>query len=170
MSASPPARWPAQSAIAPIAGRATIVMLAHPHCPCTRASLAELAVLMNRIGDRANAHVLFVRPPHVGEDWEQTDLWRTAARIPGVTVRTDVDGAEAKRFAAATSGQTVVYDDDGRLVFEGGITGSRGHEGDNAGLLRIISLVNRGRADGDKSPVYGCPLGDRSAESEKAQL
>ena len=33
---------------------------------------------------------------------------------------------------AWTSGETMLYDASGRLVFAGGITGSRGHGGDNA--------------------------------------
>jgi hypothetical protein len=167
--AAPPTLWPVESAIPRTPGHATIVMLAHPHCPCTRASIAELAVLMNRVADGASAHVLFMRPAQSGEGWEKTDLWQAAARIPGVTVHGDLDGVEAKRFAASTSGQTVVYDQAGRLMFHGGITASRGHQGDNAGLDRIISLMKRGKAGGDVSPVYGCPLGDPGT-AEKAQL
>jgi len=165
----PPGSWPVESTIGPTPGRATIVMLAHPHCPCTRASIAELAVLMSRIADRASAHVLFMRPSQLGEGWEKSELWQAAARIPGVTVHSDVEGAEAKRFSASTSGQTIVYDEAGRLIFRGGITISRGHQGDNAGLQRIISLVTRDRADGHDSPVYGCPLGDPGG-AERMQL
>jgi hypothetical protein len=117
-------------------------------------------VLMSRIGDRADAHVLFLRAEGAGTDWEKTDLWRSAAAIPGVAVHSDVAGAEAARFQASTSGQTVVYDGDGRLLFRGGITGARGHEGDNAGLERIVSLVHSGKADRAESSVFGCPLRD----------
>jgi len=38
--------WPADSQIQPAPGRATLVMLVHPHCPCSRASVGELALLM----------------------------------------------------------------------------------------------------------------------------
>src|SRR5204863_7423488 len=41
-----PANWPASSQIKPTPGHATLVMFAHPHCPCTRASVGELALLM----------------------------------------------------------------------------------------------------------------------------
>jgi hypothetical protein len=163
LTATPPGVWPIESAIAQTPGRATVVMLAHPHCPCTRASIAELAVLMSRLGDRASAHVLFLLPDGAAADWEKTDLWRSAAAIPGVTVHSDVAGAEAKRFEASTSGQTVVYDGAGHLLFRGGITGARGHEGDNAGLERVVSLVTVGKADATDSSVFGCPLHDPSA-------
>ena len=42
--------------------------------------------------------------------------------------------ARRQRFGAETSGQTLLYDRDGRLLFSGGTTGSRGHDGDNAGF------------------------------------
>ena len=40
-----PVNWPADSQIALDANRFTLVMFAHPHCPCTRASLGELEQL-----------------------------------------------------------------------------------------------------------------------------
>lgn len=160
--ATPPSAWPAKSTILQTPGRATIVMMAHPRCPCTRASIAELGVLMTRVGDRARAHVLFLRPKGAVVDWEKTALWQSAAAIPGVTVHSDIAGVEATRFDASTSGQTVVYDSGGRLLFRGGITGARGHEGDNVGLERLVSLVRFGKADATKSSVFGCPLKDES--------
>jgi hypothetical protein len=160
LTATPPSSWPAESTIVRAPDRATVVMLAHPHCPCTRASMTELAVLMSRLRDRAVAHVLFLLPKGAATDWEKTELWRRAAAIPGVTVHSDVAGVEAARFHAATSGQTVVYDGAGQLLFRGGITGARGHEGDNAGVERIVSLVGSGTADRAESSVFGCPLQD----------
>ncbi|HVR19589.1 MAG TPA: hypothetical protein VMS65_07830, partial [Polyangiaceae bacterium] len=62
-AAQAPPSWPAQGVIARDTGRPTLVMLAHPRCPCTRASVAELSVLMTRAQGRVSAHVLFVEPP-----------------------------------------------------------------------------------------------------------
>jgi len=137
-------------------------MLAHPRCPCTRASIAELAVLMTRLGSEARAHVLFVRPRAVEAGWEKTSLWQSAAAIPGVTVHADPGGAEAALFRAATSGQVIVYDASGKLAFSGGITGARGHEGDNVGLLRALAELKGRRADQNESKVFGCALGSRA--------
>ncbi len=141
---TPPARWPANSAIPRTAGLASIVLVAHPHCPCTRASIEELARLMARLDGRATAAVVFVRPRGVPQDWEKTDLWRSAARIPGVTVVSDAAGREASGFGAQASGQTLLYSARGDLQFSGGITGSRGHAGDNLGQSSVISLVTTG--------------------------
>src|SRR5205823_6234038 len=84
----------------------------------------------------------FYRPQNAPSDWERTDLYRQAAAIPGVTICRDEEGAEARYFHAATSGQTLLYDEAGRLLFSGGITAARGHEGDNDGQQTLIALLN----------------------------
>jgi hypothetical protein len=156
--ADPPTRWPIQSSIHPPPGRATLVMLAHPHCPCTRASIHELAALMTRLPSELSATVLLVRPPGVEADWEMTDLFWSATAIPGVTVLVDTDGHEAGIFRAQTSGQTVVYDANGRLIFSGGITPSRGHEGDNVGRSAIVKAVTTPALRSFTNVVFGCSL------------
>jgi hypothetical protein len=113
---------------------------------------------------RLTAYVLFLKPAGFSEDWENTDLWRNAAGIPGVTAIVDDEGAEAKRFHAATSGQTFLFDANGQLLFSGGITGSRGHSGDNAGKIAIVSLVNSGASELTETSVFGCPLFDPDSE------
>ena len=163
-AAKPPKQWPADSKILPARDHATLVMLAHPHCPCTRATIGELASIMAHSQGRLTAYVLFLKPTGFSEEWEKSDLWQSAASIPGVTAVIDDEGAEANRFHAATSGQTVLYDAGGRLLFSGGITASRGHYGDNAGQSAIVSLVNSGAADLTETSVFGCPLFDPNSE------
>lgn len=158
LAATAPDEWPADSHIRRAANRATLIMLAHPHCPCTRASIAELSRLMAQAQGHVTAYVLFVKPAEVSEGWEQTDLLASAAAIPGVTVVRDDEGVEANRFHALTSGQTVLYDADGRLLFSGGITSARGHEGDNAGRTAIVSLLTTTEMAQKETPVFGCPL------------
>jgi len=156
--AAAPGLWPAASRIKPDADRATLVMLAHPHCPCTRASVGELARLMTQAQGRVTAYVLFVKPAGFSDGWVQSDLWASAAAIPGVTPVLDDGGAEAGLFSAETSGQTVLYDAAGNLLFRGGITSARGHAGDNAGRAAIVSLLTSDEAGGRDTPVFGCPL------------
>jgi hypothetical protein len=157
-NAAAPERWPAGSRLRRAGDRATLIMLAHPRCPCTRASIGELSRLMTQAKGRVTAFVLFVKPTDVADSWEQTDLLTSAAAIPGVTVMSDDAGVEAERFHAATSGQTVLYDAEGRLLFSGGITSARGHAGDNAGRTQIVSLVTAGDTGQKQTPVFGCPL------------
>ncbi len=70
----------------------------------------------------------------------------------------DVDGHEAQRFHAHTSGETLLYNASGKLLFQGGITGRRGHEGDNAGRAACLSLLTSERAPLSHAPVFGCAL------------
>jgi hypothetical protein len=157
---TPPETWPSATKIPRTPDLSSIVVVAHPHCPCTRATLEELARLMALLQNRATATVVFVRPPGFSEDWEMTDLWRSAARIPGVAVLDDRNGVEASRFGAQASGQTMLYDADGTLRFSGGITASRGHSGDGPGRSAILSIVNTGNSSTSRTSVYGCSLHD----------
>jgi hypothetical protein len=158
------ASWPATSSIQRSGPNATLVMLAHPHCPCTRASIGELAQIVADTQGKLNAYVLFTKPQGAGADWDDTELRRSAAAIPGVMVVTDADGSEARRFGAETSGHTLLFDPNGALLFSGGITASRGHAGRNAGESAIIAAVNGQRTDPMSTPVFGCSLIRQSGE------
>jgi hypothetical protein len=155
---SSPAQWPVETRLVRAADRPTLVLLAHPQCSCTRASLGELAEVLARTSRRPKTYVVFLKPSGFPQDWEKTDLWRTAASLPDVTVVRDDEGLEAARFGASTSGQTVVYDSEGELLFTGGITGARGHAGDNAGRSSVLQLLNRGKAERSGTSVFGCRL------------
>jgi hypothetical protein len=153
-----PPRWPQASALVRSSTGGTLVMFAHPQCPCTQASLGELAVLRARAGAGLAMVVVFLDPEDASGDWRQTANVEAAANIPGVTVRFDKGGREARLFGAATSGQTELYDAGGRLIFSGGITAARGHFGDNAGREAILGWTAGGQAPGGETPVFGCAL------------
>jgi hypothetical protein len=153
-----PDQWPSASGISADPQRPTLVMLAHPHCPCTRASLAELSRLVTRLPGQLSVYVLFIRPRGAEADWESTDLVERAGQIPGVHVKVDDEGREAALFGARTSGEAILYGKDGRRLFHGGITSARGHEGDNVGSTRIVSLVSGGSTEEAQSAVFGCAL------------
>jgi hypothetical protein len=161
-----PTDWPAASTLQPDPDRANLVLLAHPHCSCTRATFQQLEQLAARCPSVA-IHVLFVRPAESGDDWKQTDLWRQAAAIPTARVIEDTGGAEARRFGAATSGCVLLYRRDGKLLFRGGITDARGQAGDSAGVEAIVSLLISGAAERDKTPVFGCPLFDPTPSTDQ---
>jgi hypothetical protein len=166
IAAEAPRQWPAASQIHLAPDYPTLVMLAHPHCPCTRASIGELGSIMAHSQGRLRAYVLFVRPETFSDGWEVTDLWQSASDIPGVKPILDGDGREARLFHAATSGQTVLYDPGGRLLFSGGITGSRGHFGDNAGQGAVVAIVNAQVPDRTETSVFGCPLFNPQSECQ----
>jgi hypothetical protein len=163
--AAPPAAatptWPADVTLARTPGKPTVVMLAHPQCPCTRASMNEFAQIVTRASDAATYHVLFVKPPGVDDAWVHSDTYKRASAIPGVIVTADVGGKIAARLGAKTSGHVLVYDENGVLEFSGGITGARGHEGDNLGRQEVIAAVTR-HAEGGMATTktYGCGLAE----------
>ena len=153
-----PASWPPQTSLARVDGRPTLIVLLHPKCPCSRASVAELGVLLARTPQTLTSHVLFHVPDGAPADWHRTDLWSAASAIPGVSVGIDAGGTEAQRFGIATSGHTLLYDAGGRLQFTGGITPSRGHEGDNLGRRTILALLGQGPVERHQTSVFGCSL------------
>ncbi len=145
-----PSQWPAASAL-PRGPGFSLVMFLHPDCPCSRASLDELEVVA------ATGRVTIV----VAFSAEEGDMWDRAGRIRGVARVVD-DGSEAKRFGARTSGHVVVFDARGALRFAGGITGSRGHAGNNVGR-KAVELVLAGDPGPAEHAVFGCALNGASS-------
>ena len=77
-------QWPT-TRLARAEDRPTLVLLAHPHCTCTRASLAELGEILGRAQTRPKTFVVFLKPRGFADGWEQTNLWATASRLPEPT-------------------------------------------------------------------------------------
>jgi hypothetical protein len=147
--------WPS-GAFARDARRPTLIMFLHPHCACSRASVGELARLMAHAQGRARVYVFLSRPSDTGPGSERTDLWQSAAEIPGVEVLSDDNDVQSAAFGAAVSGQTLLYDPQGHLIFSGGITAARGHAGDNAGSNAVLALLTGGVPAVTATPVFGC--------------
>jgi hypothetical protein len=160
--AEPPVNWPARASIERAKSRPMLLLFAHPHCPCSRASIGELAIVMAHARGQLDVNVFFYLPSAESSTWAATDLWRSASAIPGVRVFEDRSAVTAQSFGVFTSGQALLYDAKGGLLFKGGITASRGHSGDNDGRRAITSLLQ-----GDTlpqisrpvvTPVFGCSL------------
>jgi hypothetical protein len=62
-----------------------------------------------------------------------------------------------------TSGAVLLYSSDGKLLFQGGITPARGHQGDSFGRQRILALLDGDAPDRRDAPVFGCALASDSA-------
>lgn len=137
--------------------RGAVLLFLHPHCPCSRSSVAELAAVLTA-RPAAPAHVYFVRPGGAPEGWDRPALWEVVARMPNVTVHCDERGGLARRLGAKTSGHALLYDARGELRFSGGITAVRGHEGDNVGRRSLLAALDGGAPMALHYPVFGCPL------------
>ena len=154
----PPRDWPSASGLTRDPGRPTLVIVAHPQCPCTVATLGELARILAEVDGKLTVHVLFLKPSGSGADWSDARTVRAAKALQGVQATEDEAGTRARMFGATTSGQALYYDVQGRLRFSGGITESRGHAGDNPGHSAMVDLVRTGYALRDSTPVFGCSL------------
>jgi hypothetical protein len=164
---STPASWPAEASLSRADHGFTMLLFVHPHCPCTSASLDELERIVSRTRERLEATIVFSTPEGAPPGWEQTDSWRRAKTIPRVSVQCDPSGADARRFGVQTSGSALLFDPSGKLVFHGGITGARGHEGDNIGESAVLAFAD-GREGDPSSPVFGCALFDPESPSAEA--
>ena len=151
--------WPAGSRIARDAARPTVVQFVHPECPCSRAGLEEIADLVRRRPGRLRLVVALVGAIGLPGPLAASANARLAASIPGAEVVFDADGREARRFGAATSGQTFVFSPGGEALFRGGVTIARGHYGRSRGLDALAALADGRRAPAASAPVYGCALG-----------
>jgi hypothetical protein len=139
-------------------------MFVHPRCPCTRASLTELAWVLDRVKNDVVCEVVFVRPPGVPEGWERGGLWNDVLSMPGVRAHVDESGLLAKAHGATTSGHVVLVDRSGKVLFSGGITGLRGHVGDNAGRQSLLARLQPGAPKSESHVVFGCPVLNSSGE------
>jgi hypothetical protein len=167
-----PAQWPSGSAIKRPSRNGALLVFVHPYCSCTVATIHEIATLSagaDSQNGRPSTTVLFYRPRNSG--WRPGSLWtKVAKEIPGAHPAWDDDGLEAMRFGARTSGYTLLYDAKGQLLFKGGVTGSRGHEGGNFGIDQLRASIDTGRPAPRGALVFGCALadaGDPTAEEER---
>ena len=178
-TAPAPLHWPASlpTGITPATDKATVVLFAHPLCPCTRATLVELESLTNRLYGLFDLHILFFEPSDpsgMPEVWGASDLRQLASSLPGTQIHADVDGQLARYFGAYTSGQVLLYDTRGELQFAGGITPSRGHTGSNPGRGALISNILSDPGVDPLTPVlnpvFGCGLLESGDDDRKLTL
>jgi hypothetical protein len=156
-SATSPDRLPSAIRAEMSNERPTLLVFLHPYCPCSRATLAELERITADYPDIADIKAYFYLPSDQTEDWAHSDTWIKAERNPALSLFT-IDEEQLKELGTVTSGQVMLYDKNGDLVFSGGITPARGHEGDNVGSESIKAFFASGYAEVPTSLVFGCSL------------
>ena len=152
-------RWPDSTRVGRVRDHFQILIFAHPGCSCTAATIEELAILLARPSSHGE-----VRPAitiiAAGAQASPASIpwWESFRRIGRAELVWDKDGAEARRFGARVSGDVFLFNARGELVFRGGLTGSRGHIGDNYGLANLAAALESGRPAPQAQPVFGCAL------------
>jgi len=163
--AQPPVTWPAESVLARSATQPTVLFFVHPRCPCTRVSVATLEALLPTLRPAPQVHVVALVGPELGPT--ANDCAQEYGRRLSASVHFDDKGHERHRFRAFTSGQVLVYDTSGRLVFDGGLTAARGHTGPNPGQTALLELLTDQRTTARAAwPVFGCSLDELAAAAE----
>lgn len=153
-----PEVWPAKSKLPRTPGRSAMVVFAHPKCPCTVATIEELAQLVSRTQPNVDLTACFFAPENPDPGWMKTLALEEARRIDGLRIVEDVDGEEARRFHIRTSGRVVFYDPNGRLEYDGGITPGRGINGPANGSNALAALLSGNTTEVQNAPVYGCNI------------
>lgn len=164
--ASAARHWPEGSGLNHMAGAFELVMVVHPRCPCTRASVAELNKLLLRFQGKLRAHALVLKPFETSEAWGQTEISARLAQMPYLETVKDYRGATAERFGALISGETLLYGPTGTLLFDGGLTAFRGHEGPSLGQTLLSSMVAGSETGFHQTKVFGCSIKDKVCPHE----
>jgi hypothetical protein len=157
-------RWPLASRLLLDLDRPTLVLFLHPRCPCSRASVRELERLVAEVRGKARVTAVFIETGETGEAGSAVrgDLWSMVAAIPGVHAVVDRDGREGARFGVATSGHAALFDTHGSLLYSGGLTAARGHEGDSVGVAALRARIEAHTLTAAAAPVFGCLLDQAS--------
>jgi hypothetical protein len=160
-------RWPSPPGISLDPNLLTLVMVLHPQCPCSQATLHELTQVIGKYNNRIAINILFVQPPNAPANWVEGGLYDSVRQLSNVNVVVDKDGKAASALGATTSGQVIIFEPGGRVLFDGGITDGRGHEGDNPGLDTVFEVIRSGATSIRTAPVFGCSLGLGSVNSRE---
>jgi hypothetical protein len=155
-------RWPQDSRLVQESSERLVIFI-HPQCPCTRATLSELEAVLARHTVATTLVVSAIDP-----EWLTSTVMQHINRIQTgypalIDVFLDNDGSESECFEASASGHCMYFNRQGRKVFSGGITASRGHVGDNDARYRLMELIQLNSEvctleTPSLFPVFGCRL------------
>ena len=89
---TPPPVWPRQVKVTHVPNKNQIIVIAHPQCGCTQATLQQLAEVTD-----AAVSVLVYRPDSKS-NWGKSPIWQQVRLIKGASVDWDDGGKTAPRF------------------------------------------------------------------------
>ena len=154
--------WPSDSEVVRDRSCSTLIVFVHPQCSCTRATVSQLATVRRNCSVPYKLVVVMLQPEK-GLPWRDTPMQSDIARLKPVQLVDDPGGREAIRFGVGCSGTCLLFSLNGQLLFRGGITESRGHEGTCVGSRQLLACLSHS-SDGSptasvsQNPIYGCSL------------
>lgn len=167
--ADPGPGFPEQSGLPRLEQSPLLLVFIHPECPCSRATLSELETLLPALAGKVGVEIVVSERAQFPDGARRTAELKDRFERVGVRVIEDQNDVEAGLFGVKTSGQTLLYDREKHLVFRGGITPARGHEGDSEGRAAILRFARTSGqvADGTATPVFGCSYEPRGGGDER---
>lgn len=142
-----------------------LLVFYHPHCPCTAASLRNLQRINSSLVSERKIYAFAFHPQDEPVTWIESPTTKLLRGIPNITIIPDREAIACQAFGLSTSGHMLVYDEAQRLIFSGGITPGRGHEGDCQSSFDLRQKINGEKSTLNYWPVYGCSI----VESEEKQ-
>jgi hypothetical protein len=145
----------------------TLITFLHPQCPCSRATVSELQELLvqNEFQSNLTIYAVVSMPIGCSADFTRGAILDSLSSMKNVRVVIDKDDIESQRFGARASGQTLLFDGQGKCLFSGGITAARGEVGANAGvnalrqyLAGTTTTTTTTTLTTKQTPVFGCSL------------
>jgi hypothetical protein len=146
---------------------ALLVVAIHPLCSCTRATLKELEDSAPTWKQPYRTTFLIYQAKSAVTsdfDWHRAVYIREAQQALHAEVIEDLNGEQAAKLGALTSGEVLLYSapdqqNSRRLLFSGGVTAGRGMEGENGGIASLEHAINSSNTQAEAhAPVYGCGL------------
>ena len=151
-------RWPNDIELG-LDDRPVVAIFYHPKCPCTRATVRCLQRFSTRFESAPTLIAYAYAPLQSNDDWIESETTANLRLLANTTIVMDREGQIAQRFGAHTSGHVMVFDAEHELLFSGGITPARGHEGEGKAGLSFLDCLNGKRIESSRWPVLGCSLG-----------
>jgi hypothetical protein len=162
-----PVRWPAGSGIARVPGQPLLLVFLHPNCPCSGASVRSLQLVLDGLPASSRPRTVFVLRANAANDWRAERLLKTASQTGNSVSVEDGEQREARLFGAEVSGLTLLYDAQGRLAFDGGVTAERGQEGRSRSSEALWRVLKGPSGVPARTPVFGCALGTSGSVAGK---
>jgi hypothetical protein len=138
--------------------RPTLIVVLHPQCPCSQATVSVLAELVEHCGQRLAVIVMLNRPKNADARWTENPLVDRLKQLEAVRLIPDDGGRVSQALGATTSGHAVLFATDGAVMFAGGLTPGRGAVGETSGQRAILGVVKGTAITPSESPTFGCPL------------
>ena len=139
-------------------GRATLFVFYHPKCPCTLATARVLERLHARFATPPQLVPVAYCPADQDDSWVESVTTSALKGLADERLVVDKSGELTRRFGVIVSGHLLLYNSQGDLIFNGGITPYRGHEGDSPASKDLLDRVNSKHTGCGNWPVFGCTI------------